>query len=201
LRRLQYRSQRRPAAEAGLLVLVALEHVSLGGTWGSRTVGVVFYQSLDTLNGKLPYVKAIAEALSQPLTTTQILAKVPNALSYAANHLDLRYALAKTGHATALTTAITMPSARPLPLRTTSPRSPRPAPVVAPCRSCTRRASLDRCHPASIRLHARAHGVNDASNGPSAPVYNIANNIPSTTCKTAKPVMFIEHNINNVINV
>jgi hypothetical protein len=72
----------------------------------------LFSQSPDTLNGKLPYLKAIAEALGQPLTTSQIIAKFPTALSYAANHLHLRYALAKTGHATALTSVITMPSAK-----------------------------------------------------------------------------------------
>ena len=72
----------------------------------------LFYQSPDTLNGKLPYVKAIAEALGQPLTTSQLLAKFPSALTYAANHLHLRYTLAKTGHATALTSVITMPSAK-----------------------------------------------------------------------------------------
>jgi hypothetical protein len=72
----------------------------------------LFHQNLDTVMTKIPYIKALAEAVGTPMDAATILLRIPVAIAYAKNHLHLRYVLARTGHATSVSTAIVMPHAK-----------------------------------------------------------------------------------------
>ncbi len=72
----------------------------------------LFYQNPDTVRAKLSYIKAIAEAVGTPMDAATIFSRIPVAIAYGKNHLHLRYILARTGHATAVSTAIVMSHAR-----------------------------------------------------------------------------------------
>jgi hypothetical protein len=92
---------------AGLLGIEKAEFLR-----AARTHPSLFYQRPDTLRRKLPYAHAIASALGTPMTTAELLARVPGVLMYSTKHLHLRYILAQTGNATALTSVVVMPSAK-----------------------------------------------------------------------------------------
>jgi hypothetical protein len=72
----------------------------------------LFHQNPDTVMAKIPYIKALAEAVGTPMDSATILLRIPVAIAYAKNHLHLRYVLARTGHATSVSTAIVMPHAK-----------------------------------------------------------------------------------------
>lgn len=72
----------------------------------------LFCQRPETLASKLPYIHAIASAQHTAFTTDELLTKLPSALTYSTRHLHLRYIIAKTGHATALSSALTMPAGK-----------------------------------------------------------------------------------------
>jgi hypothetical protein len=72
----------------------------------------LFYQNPDTVKTKLVYIKAIAEAIGAPMDAAAILLRIPVAVAYGRNHLHLRYILARTGHATSVSTVIVMAHAK-----------------------------------------------------------------------------------------
>jgi hypothetical protein len=72
----------------------------------------LFHQNPDTVMTKIPYIKALAAAVGTPMDAATILLRIPVAIAYAKNHLHLRYVLARTGHATSVSTAIVMPHAK-----------------------------------------------------------------------------------------
>jgi hypothetical protein len=72
----------------------------------------LFQQNPDTVMAKIPYIKALAEAVGTPMDAATILLRIPVAIAYAKNHLHLRYVLARTGHTTSVSTAIVMPHAK-----------------------------------------------------------------------------------------
>jgi hypothetical protein len=72
----------------------------------------LFYQNPDTVKAKIPYIKAIAEAVGTPMDAATILLRIPVAIAYGKNHLHLRYVLARTGRATSVSTAIVMSHAK-----------------------------------------------------------------------------------------
>lgn len=70
----------------------------------------LFYQRPETLAEKLPYLTAIAEAQGRSLTAEHIITRQPARLCCSKNYLHLRYILSKTGHLTALSSALVMPT-------------------------------------------------------------------------------------------
>lgn len=72
----------------------------------------LLYQNPDTVKAKIPYIAAIADAVGTPMDAAVILFRIPFAVAYGKNHLHLRYVLARTGHATSVSTVIVMSHAR-----------------------------------------------------------------------------------------